>query len=209
MVGLIKSGEASVMICMLLVIMATLPHYNGTTWTKIESGTTLNIYDIWGDMNPYTNEYEIIALASNIFQNQGNKLLQIRNNQAQELNNIGLPWGLLTVWFVPERLYYVGGDGLYTIKQLGNDWVQDSSIPAYFKFEQGQSLNDIVLSGSYGLFMHFNGIEWKNYQFNVVSYNDFFSSIDLKFYKYIDFFNSLGGSFDFIFISDLLNNRCS
>lgn len=28
-----------------------IAHYNGSQWTKIESGTTLDIYDIWGDFN--------------------------------------------------------------------------------------------------------------------------------------------------------------
>ena len=159
----------------------SMAHYNGTTWTQIESGTTLNIYDIWGDINPYTNEYEIIALASNIFLNQGNKLLQIKNDQVQELNNTGLPWGLTTLWFKPLRIYYVGGDGLYTIKQLGNDWVKDLSIPAYFKFEiRGQSLNDIVLCGSFGLLMHYNGIDWKNYQDITYLSNGTYGSIKLK-----------------------------
>lgn len=158
-----------------------IAHYNGSTWTKIESGTTLNIYDIWGDINPITNEYEIIALASNIFLNQGNKLLQIKNNQVQELNNTGLPWGLTTLWFKPLRIYYVGGDGLYTIKKLGNDWVKDLSIPAYFKFEiRGQALNDIVLCGSYGLLMHYNGIEWKNYQDITYLSNGTYGSVKIK-----------------------------
>ena len=143
----------------------SIAHKIGTTWTKIESGTTLNIYDIWGDINPNTNEYEVIALASNIFLNQGNKLLQIKNNQVQELNNTSLPWALLTVWFVPERQYYVGGDGLYKIKKLGDGWEKLNEIPPYFKSGiRGQSLNDIVLSGSYGLLMHYNGLDWENYQ---------------------------------------------
>ena len=161
--------------------VGTLVYCSGNTWTKIESGTTLNIYDIWGDINPYTNEYEIIALASNIFFNQGNKLLQIKNNQVQELNNTGLPWGLTTLWFKPLRIYYVGGDGLYTIKKLGNDWVKDLSIPAYFKFEiRGQALNDIVLCGSYGLLMHYNGIEWKNYQDITYLSNGTYGSVKIK-----------------------------
>ncbi|NWG28280.1 MAG: glucosyl transferase, partial [Ignavibacteriaceae bacterium] len=40
-------------------------HYNGTRWSRIESGTELNINDIWGDYNEKTNEWEILAVASN------------------------------------------------------------------------------------------------------------------------------------------------
>ena len=32
----------------------TIVHYNGTSWTKIESGTSLNFYDIWGGKNEST-----------------------------------------------------------------------------------------------------------------------------------------------------------
>ena len=31
-----------------------IAHYNGTSWQRIESGTTLNINDIWGDFNEKT-----------------------------------------------------------------------------------------------------------------------------------------------------------
>jgi hypothetical protein len=43
-----------------------IAHYNGTKWTKIESGTDLNINDIWGDYNKKTREWEILAVGGNI-----------------------------------------------------------------------------------------------------------------------------------------------
>ena len=85
------------------------------------------------------------------------------------------------IWFKSERIYYALGDGFYTTKKLGNQWVRNLGIPTYYKTTiRGTNFNNIFLGGAYGLFMHFNGIEWKNYQFNVASYNDFFSSIHFK-----------------------------
>ncbi|MEJ2636543.1 MAG: hypothetical protein P8184_14775, partial [Calditrichia bacterium] len=41
-----------------------ITHYNGSFWQKLYSGTALNIYDIWGDVNPLTGKTEILAVAS-------------------------------------------------------------------------------------------------------------------------------------------------
>ena len=51
-----------------------IAHYNGTNWQRIESGTTLNINDIWGDYNYKTQEWEVLAVASNKFFNEGSKI---------------------------------------------------------------------------------------------------------------------------------------
>jgi hypothetical protein len=160
-----------------------IAHYSGTSggWQKIDSGTELNIYDIWGDVNPQTGEYEILCIASNIFFNEGNKLLKILNNSVTEVTNDGLPWSLFTLWFKPGRTYYVGGDGMYNVKRLGESWTKDLSLPTYYKASiRGQALNDIVLCGVYGLLMHNNGVEWKNYQYTVFELDKTFANIDIK-----------------------------
>ena len=160
-----------------------IAHYSGPSggWQKIESGTDLNIYDIWGDVNPQTGEYEILCVASNIFFNEGNRLLKILNNSVTEVTNDGLPWSLFTLWFKPGRTYYVGGDGMYNVKRLGESWTKDLSLPTYYKSSiRGQALNDIVLCGVYGLLMHNNGVEWKNYQYTVFEFDKTFANIEIK-----------------------------
>ncbi len=160
-----------------------IAHYSGPSggWQKIESGTDLNIYDIWGDVNPQTGEYEILCVASNIFFNEGNRLIKILNNSVTEVTNDGLPWSLFTLWFKPGRTYYVGGDGMYNVKQLGESWTKDLTLPPYYKSSiRGQALNDIVLCGVYGLLMHNNGVEWKNYQYTVFEPDKTFANIDIK-----------------------------
>ncbi|MBK7379593.1 MAG: glucosyl transferase [Ignavibacteriales bacterium] len=158
-----------------------IAHYENGVWTKIESGTDLNINDIWGEVNPQTGEYEILCIASHISFNEGNKLLKVLDNSTTEINNEGLPWSLFTLWFKPGRTYYVGGDGMYNLKQLGESWTKDLSLPPYYKTSiRGQALNDIVLCGVYGLLMHNNGVEWKNYQYTVFEPDKTFANIDIK-----------------------------
>ncbi len=89
-------------------------HYNGQNWQKIESGTTLNIQDIWGVTDPTTGENQILCIASNIFTSDGNMLLQIKNNQAQVVSNQGLPPSYFSsVWFKNSNLAYLGGSGVF------------------------------------------------------------------------------------------------
>jgi hypothetical protein len=149
----------------------SIVHYQNGSWSKIESGTTLNLNDIWGDFNNKTQEWEILAVASNKFFNQGSVLLNIKNNTAIEINKSGLPWSLSTVWFQSIKKHYVGGDGLYFINQTNSDWIKLNEFPPYYKDRiRGIEVNDVVVSGSNGLLSHYNGVTWYHYQFNELPY---------------------------------------
>ena len=59
-----------------------ITHYDGSRWQSLESGTTVDIQDIWGALNPQTGEYEILAIASERFQiPQAKQLLQIQDTE--------------------------------------------------------------------------------------------------------------------------------
>ena len=73
------------------------------------------------------------------------------------------------------------GNGFYTTRMLGDQWIKDLSIPMFSKSAiRGTNYNNIFLGGAFGLLMHFNGTDWKNYQFIEVSYNDFLAVLDVK-----------------------------
>jgi hypothetical protein len=145
--------------------------YNGSQWTKIESGTELNINDIWGDYNEKTGESEILAVASNKFFNEGKTILKIDGLFATEINVVGLPWSLSSVWFRSEKKYYVGGDGLYFKRLLSDTWVKDGTFITIYKDRiRGADINDIIISGSNGLLSHYNGIYWYHYINNELPY---------------------------------------
>ena len=145
-------------------VLGQIARYNGTSWKKIESGTDLNINDIWGDYNEKTGEWEILAVASNKFFNEGNELLYIDQFISRKLNVEGLPWSLSTVWLKSGKNYYVAGDGLYFTKIINDSWIKDSVfIPIYKDRIRGQDINDIIVCGSNGLLSHFNGFNWRHY----------------------------------------------
>lgn len=157
-------------------------HYNGTSWYRIESHTTLNINDIWGDYNEKTNEWEILAVASNKFFNEGSTVLKIEGLTSKELNKAGLPWSLSTIWLKSAKKNFIGGDGLYMNKKINERWNKDTLfIPIYKDRIRGINLNDIAVSGSNGLLSHFNGYSWKHYINNELPYySGRLLSVDIK-----------------------------
>lgn len=139
-------------------------HSNGS-WQKLSSGTTLPINDIWGARNPATGQWQILAVASDQSTDQGKRLLRIDNQTVTSVGDNGLSWSLNGVWFVPDCMYYVVGDGLYPSQTLGPTWARDFSLPAFYKTSiRGNGTNDVAVAGALGLLMHYNGSTWRNYQ---------------------------------------------
>lgn len=155
-------------------------HYNGTLWSRIESGTDLNINDIWGDYNDKTGEWEILAVASNILQSNEKEVLRIHTTTTQIINKEGITGTLASVWFKSNSKYYVaGGGGVYENYSKGNvNWQKSNySFIRNFLFRlRGTELNDIAGAGGYGDVLHFNGVSWKSY-FNdtQLNYGNYYS----------------------------------
>ncbi|GAB4371778.1 MAG: hypothetical protein Kow0042_14720 [Calditrichia bacterium] len=93
----------------------TIARYDGRSWRRIESGTDLDIYDIWGLFNKSSGELEILCTGSKHLQDPEFRrvIFQIENNILTELSSHPIHWTLYSVWFVPERVYYVVGSGVY------------------------------------------------------------------------------------------------
>jgi len=143
--------------------------YNGTSWQKLNSGTTIDIFDVWGSTS-CKGELQILAVASNGPEiPQAKKLLRIDGNTVTEIPSEGLPMDLASVWFTPSKKYFVGGDLLYSTSRLGSLWQQEPQQPNYYVSKvRATSLNDIVVCGGLGHLSHFNGASWRHYLGNEV-----------------------------------------
>ncbi|MBD3225876.1 MAG: hypothetical protein GF313_14200 [Caldithrix sp.] len=163
----------------------TIVHYNGNSWQRIESGTDLPIQDIWGAYNEATGEYEILAVASKIMEDLGERqILKITGNQTVTLDQAGMYGYMSGVWFVPNTKYYIVGSGVFRKRSLNGSspWVryEPGEVTQYFSFDiKGNALNDIFVVGSFAEIVHFNGINWKTYH-NIPTYIDNFYSLDFK-----------------------------
>jgi hypothetical protein len=158
-------------------------HYFGTNWQRIESGTTLNINDIWGDFNEKTQEWEILAVASNIFSGFEKEVIQVKNTSTEIINKDGIDETLSSVWFDPNRKYYVIGSGTYEKNNLHSSFWSGDPLDLTIYFEnriRANEINDVIIVGAYGETLHFNGATWKSY-FNQTSLlNGTYLSVDIK-----------------------------
>jgi len=152
-----------------------IAHYNGSQWKKIESGTDLNINDIWGIYNGKIGELEMLAVASNILQNNEKEVIKVNSDATQIINKEGITGTLSSIWFKNSNKYYIaGGGGVYENNRLGNiNWQKSNyNFIRNFLFRlRGTDLNDIAAAGGYGDVLHFNGVSWKSY-FNETQLNN-------------------------------------
>lgn len=158
-------------------------HYYGTGWQRIESGTTLDINDIWGAYNDKTQEWEVLTVASNFGTSLEKEILQIKNHTVIKLPLSPQMWPLKTVWFVPNRQYYVAGAGIYQ-KRLLSDSIWKNNILDFTTFTttslRGNDVNDVIAVGAFGDFLHFNGILWKNDYSEPLLGNGAYGQIEIK-----------------------------
>jgi hypothetical protein len=143
-----------------------IAHYNGTSWEKVESGTDLDIYDIWGDYNTKTNKYEILAVASKILQSTDRDILSITNSRVEKLDETGINWSLHGIWFSIGKKYYAVGSGIYRKKNItdpkwNNNWEEITQY--YINAVRGEDVNDIFMCGAFGEVLHYNGKSWHSY----------------------------------------------
>ena len=144
----------------------TIVHYSNGSWQKIESGTELNINDIYGAYNDKTKKYEILASASNVLESLNRDLLEIDGNTVEHLLTNPIEGTLSSLWFIPDRRYYVCGGGIYQKKSLDDGlWENEPfAFTNYYIYRiRGAGVNDIAATGGVGELLHYNGIRWQSY----------------------------------------------
>ena len=139
-------------------------HYDGSSWARVESRTTLALHDVFGSTDNRTGKKEIICVASNWSFPEGKMLLRLDQGTATQLSDLGLPWSIAAIWHVPCRKYVVVGDGVYQTNTLGSVWAKYSAIPPlYTTSVAGIAVNDVVIGGAFWDLVHFNGRTWRSY----------------------------------------------
>ena len=143
-----------------------LAHYNGNTWTKIASGITLDIRDLYGAQKAGTGSPEIYAAAGNPLISPEAGVIQITGMTAQAISVAGIGGGLNGLWFSPGQYYWVVGDGEWQKHpSLGDATWHSQTLSSYtIDAVNGNGTNDVFMCGAYGELLHFNGASWKSYQ---------------------------------------------
>lgn len=143
-------------------------HYNGATFTRMESGSTIGLTDIWGlnDDNIW-----IGGSVSGGPNPWGSVLLTYNNNTWEKLYEYHVPedgFGAISmksIWTDNEDIIYIGGESgnwSYSIKD--SQLVDLENVGSWVKSKiRGFSRNDIFSVGQGSEVMHFNGISWYLY----------------------------------------------
>ncbi len=141
----------------------TIVHYNGTSWTKIESGTDLPIQDIWGE-NISSGNVEVICAASPSYGSSNGQLLKIEKNKIKNLKWIKNR-AVRSIWFKNKNNIFTCGAGVFKSGKTGV-WKEIAGIEtlnATTERIRGISNNDLFVVGHFGSIMHFNGTTFKVY----------------------------------------------
>jgi hypothetical protein len=134
-------------------------HYDGDKWEKQESGTNLPIRDVWGFA-----PNDVYALGSD-YDKLNYKLLHYDGKTWKGVNIGNYPnrENLMSIWGNNNKDIWAIGDYFYHYNDSG--WIEKKVIkhPALPFKVRGSNWNNIFCVGAYGLVMHYNGIEWKEY----------------------------------------------
>jgi hypothetical protein len=149
-------------------------HFDGSSWNLLQTGTTLDIQDIYGAWDAQLKRHEILAVGWTI-DSWSKQILEINQGQVTQLSTDPIPEPVASIWFIPNREYVVAGSGFFVKHRLNDSkWVDPSSfsVTTYFtNIVRGNSVNDYFIAGAYGEFLHWNGARCKSFR-DVVGLSD-------------------------------------
>jgi hypothetical protein len=154
-------------------------HYNGSSWTKIESGTSLTLNDVWGGYNKWLGEDEVLIAAGEKYSLSDVKILAIQNNHLDSI-----PWEdqvrtRHSIWFTENGNLFSCGSGIF--QYAHENWEQFTTFPTIYTNKiRGNDVNDIVVVGDYGVVAHYNGVSWKVYDEIALWSIGNYESVDIK-----------------------------
>ena len=137
----------------------SIAHYQNGQWSKVESGTTTNINDIWGYYEPTAEKSTILVAASELFGSGEYKLIAITGNQAKDTLNFPYSRRLKSVWFknIYSPIYICGAD---IMEYKMNRWKLYDISNWAMEGIRGNNVNDIIAINAIGTVYHFNGLNW-------------------------------------------------
>ncbi|GAB6283692.1 MAG: hypothetical protein STSR0008_24820 [Ignavibacterium sp.] len=155
-------------------ISGSIAHYQNGRWQRIESGTDVDINDVFGVKDSRNNQLKIFCSVSNVLEISDHKIITIDENNNVDSLHWNIDRRINSVWSDNGWIVYTSGGGVFNNKS--GIWKEETSIPLYYTNRiRGNALNDIFVGGDFGLLAHFNGVRWKVYdeflQLPVASFN--------------------------------------
>ena len=130
----------------------SLTYWNGSTFTKLETGTTKNVIDMWGCgdsmLVSFQDELKIVGG------------ITIKNYPQS-----GLSGSIYSIWHdcKEQTMYCITAvSGVMKKENGGSLWLPNSYAPIDAIRVRGVSPSDIYMSGVDGFIGHYNGSNWKS-----------------------------------------------
>ncbi len=164
----------------------SLVYFNGVNMSAINTNSPLATTGIYGGINPQTKKEEIICISSNgSVQPISKGVYSVNGATTTQLSDSGLAWLISDIWFVPDSIYYIFGDGIFYKNNI-YDTTQWIAIPKTTTQQYGliymisaQGANDIITAGGDGDILHYNGKTWQSYYATTQIYGNY-NAISLK-----------------------------
>ncbi len=136
--------------------------YNSATWTKQESGTTIDLHDVWG-----TTDGSVVWACG--YSNDNSQSILLRYDGVDwkttwaEGTTTTHPYGdLVTSLWGIQHLFTSTNFGVYRQNISGTDTAQQILAINHFPYRiRGSAENNIAVVGDDGMIWHYNGASWK------------------------------------------------
>jgi hypothetical protein len=150
----------------------TILHFDGTNWTRMVSGTTKKLQNVWGTDNQHiwAAGWDVNHAISELLRYDGISWRE----ESLETNGEGYKWGLGSIWACDSAgtcVAFSSGSQLFRKTSLA-EWREDDSDRignrgsdgGYIGVTvRGNSPNDLIVGGNWGFLSHWNGKSWHVY----------------------------------------------
>ncbi len=154
----------------------SIAHFNGTSWTKIESSTKIKLTDVWGSPEGKS------IWACGFDEVKGSVLLKNSTNGFETVvaYNASNPHGqnqisyaFQSIWAYEPDTVYVASVGRvyrtpldyssYALEMIWYDYKNQSGYPNEIKSIRGTTSKDLFIAGYQNEILHYNGKDWYKY----------------------------------------------
>jgi uncharacterized membrane protein len=151
----------------------TIIHYDGTNWQLMESGTDVNLTDVWGSPDGsvvWAAGYYDDKAGTYLFKYDGTnwKMMYDGTSSRSHLTPDSISGVITSVWTNSNNKVFVGaGAGIFLLEDKANwksrlvtplGWLR--TLPGGMR---GNDINDMFIVGTYGFIGHYNGSTCKQY----------------------------------------------
>ena len=166
----------------------SIAYYNGNSWQKMESGTDVNLTDVWGSPDGsvvWACGYNENNARTCLLRNEGNGwgIAYDGTNSRVIIRQDSLSGAFTGIYAPNTKLVYIcSSAGVYEapINTNGNGKrlsFTETWFPGFPRGIRGNNRNDFTIAGDYTMLAHYNGVTWRyfselrtsNMHFNAVA----------------------------------------